>query len=279
MDRSKANVITLLALAAVVLACNMPATTTSPNTPTPEPSLTETPMPVCTPPLCEPDEQYYCPDECPGGCGTICVTPTPTEEPTQTPTATLEPPTPTEEPTATMEPPTPTETTALPTPSCEQKAWGWFEGALELVPGVREKIGCPADDHQDLTAATQDFEHGYMVWREDERLIYVFHDFETWESHPDHWEEGMPERDLSLGPPPEGKIQPKRGFGLIWQEHPTVRERLGWALNEERLCDKAHCQPFQHGLMLECMEDVVPRARIRIFVLFEDHTYTLYSPP
>ena len=37
--------------------------------------VTPTPMPLCTPPACQPGEQYYCPDECPGGCGTICVTP------------------------------------------------------------------------------------------------------------------------------------------------------------------------------------------------------------
>jgi hypothetical protein len=269
MHRSKANAITLLTLVAVVLACNAPTTKPSPNTPTSELPLTEAPMPVCTPPLCRPDEQYYCPGECPGGCGTICATLTPTKKPTEAPTATVEPPTPTEEPIA----------TALPTIFCEQKAWGWFEGALELVPGVREKIGCPADDHQRLTSASQDFEHGYMVWREDEKLIYVFYDSGIWESYPDRWEEGMPEQDPSWGPHPEGMIQPKRGFGLIWQEYQAVRDRLGWAFNEERPCDEAYYQPFQHGLMLECEQNVIPRAKIRIFVLFEDHTYTIYSPP
>ena len=35
-----------------------------------------TPAPVCTPPACAVNEQYYCAGDCPGGCGTICVTPT-----------------------------------------------------------------------------------------------------------------------------------------------------------------------------------------------------------
>ncbi len=35
-----------------------------------------TPAPVCTPPACSINEQYFCPGDCPGGCGTICVTPT-----------------------------------------------------------------------------------------------------------------------------------------------------------------------------------------------------------
>ena len=35
-----------------------------------------TPAPVCTPPACAANEQYFCAGDCPGGCGTICVTPT-----------------------------------------------------------------------------------------------------------------------------------------------------------------------------------------------------------
>ena len=42
--------------------------------------VTPTPMPLCTPPACQPGEEYYCPGDCPGGCGTICVTPTPPSE-------------------------------------------------------------------------------------------------------------------------------------------------------------------------------------------------------
>jgi len=30
-------------------------------------------IPVCTPPACQPGEQYFCEGECPGGCGTTCV--------------------------------------------------------------------------------------------------------------------------------------------------------------------------------------------------------------
>lgn len=46
--------------------------------PTPIPErATANPKPVCTPPLCEPDEAYYCPGECIGGCGTVCATHTP----------------------------------------------------------------------------------------------------------------------------------------------------------------------------------------------------------
>jgi len=39
--------------------------------------FSETPIIQCTPPLCQENEAYHCPDECPGGCGTTCATHTP----------------------------------------------------------------------------------------------------------------------------------------------------------------------------------------------------------
>jgi len=51
-------------------------TFTPTHTPTPKLTIIQ-----CTPPPCNIDEVYYCPDECPGGCGTTCATHTPTPEP------------------------------------------------------------------------------------------------------------------------------------------------------------------------------------------------------
>lgn len=42
----------------------------------------------------------------------------------------------------------------------------------------------------------------------------------------------MPPNDPALIPP-AGLLQPERGFGLLWRNSPTVRERLGWALTPE----------------------------------------------
>jgi hypothetical protein len=33
--------------------------------------------------------------------------------------------------------------------------------------------------------------------------------------------------------------QPQRGFGLVWREEPTIRDRLGWALATESGGDTA----------------------------------------
>lgn len=42
------------------------------------PPTEETPILMCTPPACQPGEQYTCPTgDCPGGCGTVCAPPTP----------------------------------------------------------------------------------------------------------------------------------------------------------------------------------------------------------
>ncbi len=43
-------------------------------------SSNATPMPLCTPPACQPGESYVCPGECPGGCGTVCRPNTPTPQ-------------------------------------------------------------------------------------------------------------------------------------------------------------------------------------------------------
>jgi hypothetical protein len=233
------------------------------------PSATPTRRPVCTPPPCGPDEAYHCPGDCPGGCGVVCATFTPSPAPTGTPGPAGSSATAT---------PTPVGSGLLTSTPCTRAPWGWFAGALMFTPGARDKIGCPVADAQTVTAASQDFERGMMIWREDERLIYVFYDGGGWEAYPEQWQDGMPEQDPAYGPPPEGLIQPKRGFGLVWQEHASVRDRLGWALNEERQCDEAHVQPFERGLMLSCTHSVVPGAKIYVFALFDDSTYDLYMP-
>jgi hypothetical protein len=85
-------------------------------------------------------------------------------------------------------------------------------------------------------AAEQHFERGTMIWIEELDRIYVLYADDVhspkWQGFSDDWEEGMPDRDPTLVPP-EGLYQPIRGFGLVWRQNPTVRERLGWAIDEE----------------------------------------------
>lgn len=95
---------------------------------------------------------------------------------------------------------------------------------------------CPSRAALISGAAEQSFEHGFMIWLAGEDRIYVLFDdgnSPQWTAYSDEWDPGEIETDPSLGPAPPGMHQPVRGFGLIWREQPSVRERLGWATNEE----------------------------------------------
>jgi hypothetical protein len=94
---------------------------------------------------------------------------------------------------------------------------------------------CPQNAALPSAGAEQHFERGVMIWVGEENYIYVF--FEDgnspqWNAYQDEWSPGMLESDPTLSPPP-GLIQPVRGFGSIWREQPGVKDRLGWATNQE----------------------------------------------
>ncbi len=94
---------------------------------------------------------------------------------------------------------------------------------------------CAANAAVVSDGAEQTFEGGTMLWNRAEGLIYILYDDELqsqWHATVDRWEEDEPAFDPTLEPPP-GFYQPVRGFGLVWREHSTVRERLGWALAPE----------------------------------------------
>ncbi len=95
--------------------------------------------------------------------------------------------------------------------------------------------GCPASAPTPTFQVEQRFEGGIMVWLEArDEILVMFNDGEipAWMSVPDDFEAGLPERDDSLSPPPD-RLQPVRGFGLVWREEPDVRDRLGWATEPE----------------------------------------------
>jgi hypothetical protein len=86
-------------------------------------------------------------------------------------------------------------------------------------------------------AAEQHFEGGTMIWVEAEDTIYVLYAGEgmvsPWNRFEDTWDESQRDRDPEIAPPP-GLMQPIRGFGLVWREQPTVRDSLGWAIDNEK---------------------------------------------
>ena len=89
---------------------------------------------------------------------------------------------------------------------------------------------CPlTQDHP--WAAYEPFERGHMIWREDTSEIYVLYDDGDYETHADTWQEGDPV--MIPGTPPPGLYAPVRGFGNLYASQPQIRERLGWATEEE----------------------------------------------
>ncbi|MFO7321055.1 MAG: hypothetical protein DIU68_004955 [Chloroflexota bacterium] len=80
------------------------------------------------------------------------------------------------------------------------------------------------------------FERGRMFYIEPLDQIWVMvvtgEGRGTWSIYPDTFEEGDAEFDPSIVPP-DGLMQPERGFGKLWRENPEVREALGWAVTPE----------------------------------------------
>ena len=108
--------------------------------------------------------------------------------------------------------------------------------------------------------AYQPFERGVMLWDgADLPSIYVgLGASEDWAHYVDRFEEGDPERDPDLVPP-EGLLQPVRGFGRIWREEEGIRPALGWALASE-FGFAGTWQPFESG---EILAD--PDGRVWVF--------------
>ena len=118
--------------------------------------------------------------------------------------------------------PTPTPSTTEPT----------SEAAAPTETPPQTPVDAAAVTYATLRAAYMPFERGVMFWLEDTNKIYVLSygtsELQgTFSSYQDTWREGMPETDPSIQPP-DGFIQPDRGFGQAWRTYPGVRDALGW---------------------------------------------------
>lgn len=92
---------------------------------------------------------------------------------------------------------------------------------------------CPLATAVTTAAAEQLFENGRMIWLENSNTILVLYNDGQFAQFDDTWQPGDPESDPAIVPPAE-RYQPQRGFGEIWRDQPSVRERLGWALAPEQ---------------------------------------------
>lgn len=131
-------------------------------------------------------------------------------------------------PTATVAPATATST---PEPTTT---------ATEIAPETTEEIDPsamkPTATFTQIQVAEQLFQNGRMFWLEPTNQIWVLAETDdgigVWTVFEDLFEEGDLEFDPDLVPP-EGLLQPIRGFGRVWRENQDVRDALGWATEPE----------------------------------------------
>ncbi|MBN1564599.1 MAG: WD40 repeat domain-containing protein [Anaerolineae bacterium] len=150
----------------------------------------------------------------------------PTPAPTVTPSAT-----PTEAPIETQ--------IALEATTIHQTAVIQQETQAAFVTPTPRPANFPTDVYAELQIAQQSYEKGWMFWFRHNQQIWVATLDESgifggdWFCYYDTFMEGEPEVDSSLIPPAEGLMQPHRGFGKVWRDHPDIRAALGWATTPE----------------------------------------------
>jgi LysM repeat protein len=123
----------------------------------------------------------------------------------------------------------PSQPAAQPTPSTPQT-----DAAPQGTPATDAQSTAlePAANYAAVRAAYMPFERGFMFWLEDTNEILVLMNSEsefggTYSVYQDTWREGQPETDPNIQPP-QGFVQPDRGFGQAWRNYPGVRDALGW---------------------------------------------------
>ncbi len=97
--------------------------------------------------------------------------------------------------------------------------------------------GFPTPVRASVQVAEQLFEGGRLFWLQPTQQIWVLtitgEARGNWSVYEDTYIDGV---DLASDPsivPPDGRLQPERGFGKLWRESVEVREALGWAVTPE----------------------------------------------
>ena len=106
-------------------------------------------------------------------------------------------------------------------------------------------MGCPISNETGVTSAYELFERGFMVWRKDDDSHYAFYQDGAFNrfAYP-------PAEPLQFACPEAAQLgRPQRGFSQVWCENPSVRERIGNALQDEVGNDRP-LQTFEQGFMM-----------------------------
>ncbi len=191
-------------------------------------------------------------------------TPSPTEASQPTATFTVQPVQ------ASTHLPPPTEP-ATPTP--EPRVCGFEPGRTfyTMYQVHSQSLGCPTSSQITISTISEEmFQGGHLFWRKDTDIVYIIYDRQigggelfsgTWDKSIDsakgrYWswaQAGEPDPDGIGLVPPNGLLEPKRGFGWLWRTH-LGREngRLGWALDVAYGFDNVgQAQEFEQGALFK----------------------------
>ncbi len=145
-------------------------------------------------------------------------------------------------------PPTATSSaTPTPAPTLQACAVAAAAPLVALWQEQRAQLGCPVNQLVTSDAAAQGFQHGVMLWRKSNDMIYVLYDEGDWAAYPDISVDGEPEPAGFDAPP--GLVTPVRGFGATWRTRlGGTGARIGWA-TEQEYAVSIQVQDFEHGLI------------------------------
>ena len=112
---------------------------------------------------------------------------------------------------------------------------------------VQDRLGCALGGGLSVQLVGQLFERGQLIWRDTHQIYALASSGQFWQVG-DSWTEGMPADDPAFAAP-EGRVQPVRGFGLVWRSNQSIRDALGWGTGGETPYS-ATWQDFERGSML-----------------------------
>ena len=155
-------------------------------------------------------------------------------------------PTPTIQKSSPLKTPAPTKVT-----SCNIPVYDKFREVWQLGGGF--SAGCPTGTSYQRRVAFQPFENGFMLWRAASSgdaggMIYVVYNSGRWQEYRDDWVEGM--RESAGFVPPNGLVEPKRGFGNLWTKLGGPDSSIGWALQDEVGSDFGILQDFPNNAVI-----------------------------
>ncbi len=140
-----------------------------------------------------------------------------------------------------------------------------------LLPAIAKlhlgpPIGCPSGaTWVALPAATQQFEHGTMIWLSERTtyprmmgypttIITLIDPGPKVAQYTDTWQAGQDPDTAPAAPPHAGLYAPWHGFGKLWMEHPDLRDAIGWAIEPQAEPHTVDTQLFSTALLVRINE-------------------------